>query len=483
MCFRISSAERAAGNATRFLKSSRDRTQLPGDRYLTTTRVESQPVTGETILRACCGIGSDTENAPVAFSKLVNELGTELLATPGPNHPDVRDLVPGDAPLLDKLYVKSLCNGAWKYPTPNELKKITTSRQTTDGWMDSSTTRFVYTFQKDSEELLQSTLRTVMRLYAIDERVWPGSIAAMKATCMYVSEEDFCSLLSPASRGSEVSFTAADKNAPGTVSMPTKIVVAGSTWSITFQLPITRSVIDDTFSMTNFELPFHFCQFMYSLQSVAVSDILDATMIEAMCRRNGDEKFAFNGVVDVETLAVLAGLRKNCRDITVLSYVTTGALCYSFNNPDAPVYSQPWSSIDDSIKLELIKEAHIIHRVYRILSLTFIWELFPDPCIATTLTRSTTAEFMTWFITFLNHAINRVTINRNVDLEKTMSRKEMVQTLYAISMDHKPGNNAPARLILIVSLLSDWPTVSYGGARFLSQGREHFMSQLSLIHI
>ena len=28
-----------------------------------------------------------------------------------------------------------------------------------------------------------------------------------------------------------------------------------------------------------------------------------------------------------------------------------------------------------------------------------------------------------------------------------------------------------------MSLLGDWPTVSYGGARFLSQGREHFLSQ------
>merc|ERR1712122_154089 len=98
----------------------------------------------------------------------------------------------------------------------------------------------------DSEELLQSTIKTAMRLYAIDERVWPGSIAAMKATCIYVSDEDSCSLLSPASRGSEVSFTAANKDGPGTFSMPTKIVIAGSSWSITFQLPITRSVIDDT---------------------------------------------------------------------------------------------------------------------------------------------------------------------------------------------------------------------------------------------
>ena len=128
---------------------------MAGDRFLTTTRVNAQPVTGETLLKACCGIGPDTENAPSAFSQLVNDLGSDFLATPGPSKPDIRDLVPGDTPLLDKLYVKSKCNGAWKYPTPSELKKMTTTRQTTDGWLDNSTTRFVYTFMKDSEELLQ----------------------------------------------------------------------------------------------------------------------------------------------------------------------------------------------------------------------------------------------------------------------------------------------------------------------------------------
>ena len=151
--------------------------------------------------------------------------------------------MPGDCPLVDKLLVKSKSNGPWKYPTPTELEKMTKCRQITDEWL-TSTTWFVYTFEKDSQELLQEIITTATYLYDQDECAWPGTVASLKVTSICVSTDISRSLLSADSRGAENSFALYDEEGEGSFSLPTKIIIAGSDWSVTFQLPI--EVVDDT---------------------------------------------------------------------------------------------------------------------------------------------------------------------------------------------------------------------------------------------
>ena len=105
-----------------------------------------------------------------------------------------------------------------------------------------------------------------------------------------MEKELFHSQLSPNSRGIETSFFEYEREGDGSYSLPTKIAIAGSDWSATFQLPI-KKIPGGMYAMKNFEFSDVFVDWFKEMPAVSVFDVTDAIMIEMMLRKNRRNSF------------------------------------------------------------------------------------------------------------------------------------------------------------------------------------------------
>ena len=470
--FRILTTEKARDQAMRSMLESRKRDQHTSDVFLLPTDLEH--CASRTILESVCGANADNHQLLKLFRNEVISLKSDSFMVPE----SAEDLLVGDSTILDKLQVKAEQNGAWKFPTPATLANYASSRQFTEE-VTGNTAIKVFTLNEDSLELLKKFVSWIDTMIEIDEQKWPASAVTMRVFNTYVSQGDYDHLTHPNHREEVVEFKPFKKMTSDLKPLVTKIVFTGSNWVGVIQWPFSAKWSPSehqpgqyvqVYNMMNFGMPTVLISWMKNLPAVQVQDVEDALYLENYIESNTFTEFRFSAVVDINPLAVLAGITLNSRDSTILSYVAAGTLCYQFTQPDDAWYLMPWKEIPEHIVWSIMSEQRAIFSAHRIFKLSLLWDIFPDSDIATQLTRSTTHEFMVWFMCLVNNTLNRTAINWGQDLHNIPDRKSLATILVGLNMNGgwtSEEGECPPRVKLFSSLFGSWPSVTYGGARFL----------------
>ena len=457
--------------ATRSLKLARARTQTKWDTFLTPHSADVR-FDGETLVDAVLQSPKDGLAASRSLREKLDSAGADTFIIPPVR--GASDLVPGDSPLIDKIMVKSGHNGAWKFPSTASLKEFVSCRQFT-GEVASSMDIMVHTLFEDPVDNLSQLLSRVEEKIDEEEELWPCSAVTLAVTNVYLKDRDFSSVLAPSNRNSEVNFISYKKEAANIRPFATKIIISGLKWAMVLQFPVN----DDgkMYTITNAAIPDVLIDWLFNLPAVAVTDLSDAFIVEQMIQVNRSNNFSFNAVVEMEALATLAGFRSNVRDITVLSYLTTGSLCRLFTRIDHPYFILPWYEIPEELRWSLLGVVRATYSVHRVLKLSLLYDIFPDPDVATQLTRTTTHEFMVWFSSWVNFVLNHTSPDSDIDVASFDNRGDLAAILVNVNKDGYTEGISPASITNFASLFQSWPSLSYGGARFLIQAREAFLMQ------
>ena len=457
--------------ASRSLKLSRARTQNRWDTFLTKHTADEQ-INGKTLISSVLHSPENVAEAPRSLREKLDSMGSDAIVIPPIK--GASDLMPGNSSVMDKLVVKSEHNSAWKFPSTATLKEHVSQRQFT-GEVAASMDIMVHTIFEDSTDTLIEVLEKVDGLMEKEEELWPCSAVCMAVTNVYLKSRDFDEVLAPSSRGKEAKFISFKKEAANIRPFATKIIFSGFNWAFILQFPIN----DDgkVYSLVNAAIPERLVDWLNDLPAVTVSDLSDAFIVEQMIQTNNESNFSFNAVVELEALAVLAGFKSSVRDMSVLSYVTTGTLCHLFTRIDHPYYILPWNEIPGEVRWSLLGVIRATFLSHRCLKLSLIHDIFPDPDVATQLTRTTTLEFMVWFSSWINLVLNHSTPDNDVNVSAVESRGELAETLIRVQRNGYSEGLCPSTVTHFASLYQDWPSVSFGGARFLLQVREAFLTQ------
>ena len=136
-----------------------------------------------------------------------------------------------------------------------------------------------------------------------------------------------------------------------------------------------------------------------------------------------------------------------------------------------------WEAIPDSLKVYCLGDVKFGYQVSVLLITTLLRDLFPDPDVVLSFIRSSGYEFMLWFSAWIFLSLRNVEVSPDI-LPTAVDRSELLQALRIRMEDGSLSEAPPARVKLIGSLMGSWPTVTFGGCRFLHQARWWWWQQL-----
>ena len=205
----------------------------------------------------------------------------------------------------------------------------------------------------------------------------------------------------------------------------------------------------------------------------------DVRDIEQHIRGTTDPSFRLQGWVDLGSLAVLAGWNFRFFNMQALSVQALGAIMNKSVSCGDGKWGFRWSSIPDPLKIYCIGDVKFGFQVSVLLLTILLRDLFPDPDIVLSFTRIDGHQFLKWFALWVGDAIQDLRVDP-VALGEAKSRLATVFSLRYVRSDGNVASTPPSRVTIFAKLLGPWPTLPFGGPRFLHQVRRHFLLQCDI---
>ena len=397
----------------------------------------------------------------------------------------IQDLFPEGAPLVCHLKVFLLQNPlSWKFPTNSCVDEMLEKRSISwDSLQDIKVFELIIGTTTDDE--INSAMRRFLHAMAQDRSVYPNQLQSLAVQTIDIDLQAFLD-----AKNDREQFILKDKpfitpildsSAPkdSVFKFPARFVIGnGKTCmlSIKFNIVDQFDILED-----KKKVAIKFSGLQESMKSVFdllkrcvgvdIHDKRDA-IIMAMAAVTGI-KICIPKCIELGVLATLAGWSLQATDPFVLNLLTMGGIIPSSPSAGDRKWALNWDKLPPELKVYVIGELRIVHNVQSILLSMILRHFFPDPEVVCNLMRCSQSAFIDWFSKFIGWCLEeQVVAVQDRDLART--RAELILSLVPFNQQTAaPGLRT--RTQVLISLLPHWPTVVYGGARYLHQVREFFL--------
>ena len=348
------------------------------------------------------------------------------------------------------------------------------------GWelLDDVTVKEIIIGRTPNHEL-EDTLGWALAQHRLDQLCCPVGVISMDIEEVRIRAEDYGRIIENCltNFSKPIKITRWPKVGEASAQFPVKIMLGnGIDWALMISIPVIP-VSRAEYEVADVRFPSPLVQFLKELPvMVGVGIRLDVLELVELVRKTSDVNFSMQGWVDLSTLAVLAGWnfpRFNMQAMSV--QVLGGVMNKSVSRGDGE-WGKCWDDIDDALKVYCLADVKFGFMTAHVLATLFLWDVFPDPDVTCSFTRKSPRDFAEMFF----HWVFQSLVGTEVcpqELGTARNRSDLVNAIRTRDVDGNLSLGPPSRVEVFAKIFGTWPSIRFGGPRYLHQVRSHFVSQ------
>ena len=334
-----------------------------------------------------------------------------------------------------------------------------------------------------SESDTEKIIKWAADQHDLDQRWCPMGVLSMDVEEVRIRTADYEKIIenSRVPKPKRIEITRWPTKGDSCTQFPVKIMLGnGYSWALMVSIPVIPGP-GGKYEIGPVKFQDWLVEFLKKLPIlVGVGVRLDVHEVVELVRQTTDENFSMKGWVDLSTLALLAGWNFPRYNMQAMSVQTLGAIMNKSVSRGDGEWGQLWQDIDDGLKVYCLGDLKFGHMTAVVLALLTLWDIFPDPDVVCSFTRKAPWEFAAKFFNWVFEALAGTEVDpRGLDLAKC--RSELVDCIRTRSIQHKLSSHAPSRVAVFAKILGSWPSIRFGGPRYLHQVRTHFLSQCQVL--
>ena len=341
---------------------------------------------------------------------------------------------------------------------------------------------------RDSEEKVREVCRWAAKQWGKDQAMCPTGVISMDLEAIQILKSDLEKVLESAKMPKPLPVPIENLNCKkikkGTATqLPVRIMVGnGYSWALMLTL-LTQPSSDGRLKVDPPKFQRNMVSFLKVLPTaVGVGIQGDVKQILELIHKTSDPTFQFKyGCVDVSAMAVLAGWNFPFHNMQALSVQALGAVLNKSVSCGDGKWGLKWEHIPAPLQVYCLGDIKFGHLASTLFLTILLRDLFPDPDIVLSFTRSDGHKFMTWFTSWIADILQDVEVSPGA-LSGALTRLGAIYSLRNRQRDGKLSSQPPSRVEVFSQLLGSWPSITYGGPRYLHQVRRHFLVQCQVFY-
>ena len=321
-----------------------------------------------------------------------------------------------------------------------------------------------------------------MECYRNDQLFAPTGAMSFDVEEFRMHLNDHTKLTKGTLQGDSLTFSTKFKKGDPSDQFPVKFVFGnGSTWALMVSIEVTYHE-GDAATVNRICFQDELIDLLRALPLlVGLGVRTDAVPLENLVRCNTNYKdFRLAGFYDVAVPAVLAGWNAPNTHMSIMSVLLTGGVLNKNVSRGDGNWGRPWAKITKALQVYCLGDVKFGHQAMVIIFYLLIQDLFPDPDIVLSFTRSNAVDFGRWFSSWLNNSIVGCEVDNDA-LKNAVTREDLIRSIRYRHRDGVRSRQAPSRILVFCKMLGFWPSVMFGGPRFLHNVRRHFIKQCDVL--
>lgn len=447
---------------------------------------EAKEFTKETLTRLITGLKPRED--PTGIGRDCSLMGIFIRQVsqgmiPTPKDLELKDFLPTQAPLLDYLKLDAQRPDSWSLPTVEYLSYLQANRGISMGILGNIEVREIV-LGSSSPADIQEISDWMWSKFAEDQLIYPTGVMSMDVEEVKITLYDYLRLAGQLDPDldvivcSKVRATTVNKQLKGTkdewFQFPARLMLGnGITWSLQILYPVREHYHDGKRSkvIKKIKILPEVLDLLRSLPVLTGVGIrTDIVEIEDVYSMLSGQEVILPKFVELGPLALCAGWGSDRTNMPILAASVIGMIMNKMVSEGDTSWGYYWQDIPDALQIYCIADLRMGHITYLILMAILQRDIFPDRDTVILLGNVDDKVFTEWFSALIRTALLG-TETYQPSLEKARSRAELLQSLRFRTQEGKISSRCPSRVSAIIPLLPNWPTITYGGPRFLHQVR------------
>ena len=399
------------------------------------------------------------------------------------------DFLPMGAPLLDFLAVDLKRIDGWKYPNLITVKKYQQSRGLSRKMLKSVEVREIVIGVTPIDSVLE-TKEWMLRKYGLDQEIFPSGVVSMDVEEAKLSRHDELRLLGVVDIGDSERIAASElmsadevlHAAPGERDkwrqVPVRLMVGSDAWVLMITLDLKWSMEKGVYLIKKQSVDKEVIDLIKSIPVCTGLGVRsDVEDIEQFYSRLCGSEVKMKGFIGLETLAVVAGYQLQSMTMTTMGIQVIGTILNKCVSTGDQKWGLKWNLIPDALKIYALGDIKFGHIAFQVLAGIILRDMFPDPEIVCALLSCFQDEAVAWFAEILLDSLRGLEVDPGV-ISTATTRKLLISSIRGRTSTGKRSDGTPRRAWLWTKLCNEWPSITYGGPRYLIQVRRHFIEQI-----
>ena len=433
--------------------------------------------------RPVMGRGSD-RSVMSTYLKNVNQAGIQI-----PRGTKFEEFLPAGAPLLDFLAVSMDKMECWQFPSKCEINEYQRIRGLSLDMLQEVEVKEIIIGETSPDQCKQ-IFSWFWERHELDQKLFPTSVCSMDNEEIKISLVDVYRMAGkiPTVFPRRISDDLQDHNLETIpedrwMQLPVRVMIGNG---INYALMITIALEKDSrneYLLNRITVQDEVISFIQSMPvCVGLGVRIDVADLEFYYSLFSGSDVICKGFLDLTSLSVLAGYNMRAMSMTPMGVNVIGHTLNKCVSTGDGKWAWRWEEIPDSLKVYCLGDLRFGFMTYNVLAAILIRDLFPDPDIVLKFLGIVDQfKAVRWILELVMLSLDGVEVH-NVDFDAARSRYEMIKSLrFRYSFDSPLMEKSPARVLIWCEIIGDWPALTSGGCRFLSQAREWFITQARVL--
>ena len=401
-----------------------------------------------------------------------------------------RQLMPNYCSLLDFVVADSQREDSWcvskvRAPPIELFESMQKTKGLSLDLLDQVTVKEIKV-GSESEESIHRIVNWVITQWDRDQTECPTGLMSMDVEAIQVLKSDYDRVIKSAA--DELSDPLYIKNLHGrkiekgsSTQLPVKFMFGnGTTWALMVSL-IVKPVSNGQFQVIPPRFQPTLLKYLKKFpRMVGVGIRSDVSQCEELIRSTSDHGFKFKGCIDISCFAVLAGWSMKFFNMQALSVQALGAVLNKSVSCGDNQWGCEWADIPKPLQVYCLGDVKFGHQAIVLFLTILLRDFFPDPDVVLSFLRTDAHSFMALFSDWMADALQDTEVVPT-DLGQAKTRRELVFSIRHRLQNGSLASSPPSRVAILAEIMGPWPSITYGGPRFLHQVRRHFLLQCDIL--
>ena len=395
---------------------------------------------------------------------------------------DQHNFLAAGAPILDFVAADGRRVDVWNVATTGRttslIKEIQHSRGLSWHLLESVEVREIVVGLTSQEETLE-TINWAKQKQIEDEMKCPLGVISLDVEEVQMSEDSYWKIINMT--GSSIEISLRPRSGDKSKQFPCRIMLGnGMSWVLMILIEIhpvgqERAVAQKIIFQEGLldylqELP----------TAVGVNIRSDIMGVEDLVSDVTHSTFRMRGFYDLGALVALCGWNFKLYNMTVMATQIFGIVLNKLVSRGDGKWGMQWHRIPDALKVYCIGDIKFGYQTVVVMANLLLRDLFPDPDVVLSFMRLDGPTFGRRFGEWLIWTLKGVEIDSE-KMQQASSRSQVIEAVRFRLASGKRSEMPPTRFLGVIELLGDWPSITWGGARYLHQARYHFIDQFEVM--